>query len=286
MYTIRNFTDKDLEFVQPRDFILWLQIQYSGDFDKNNCITAVDENENVCGVAALEYHGSWYCKCKNNLLNVNLCADNDDVLDILIKGVSSKAECLQKENPDKKVGVITFVPDNAKEHIQNLLHSGFCFAKAVSVLGYELSRGSVHHKLPEGVTIEQVGKDNDSIDEYIAATGLANDNMPDSKNEYLFRAGDESFLSFRAVYGGKTIGGITVWNMGEDGGATENIFTIPEFRQQGIASELIATAFDELSKRGRKLATLSMLGDNAKAMKLYQGIGYKFIYNLFMMKLD
>lgn len=282
--TTRKFENSDLSFVQERDFILWLQIQYCGDFCAENTVTAADENGSITGVAALEYHSSWNGNYSNNMLPLNICAENDESVNALVKAAADRVGQLQNENPDKNAMMITFIPDAEKERIQTLLHSGFCFAKCIPVLGYDLSGDIRHYALPDGVTIEPVGRDEAAVEEYLAATGLANGGTRDSKAEYLFRSGDETFLSYRAVSGGKTVGGISVWNIGEDGGATENIFTVPEYRRKNIARELIATAFDELKARGRKQATLSMLGDNANAMKLYQNIGYKFVYNLFMLQ--
>ena len=57
----------------------------------------------------------------------------------------------------------------------------------------------------------------------------------------------------------------------------ENIFTIPEYRRKHIASELINIAFDKLQKDGKKIATLTVIGDNKSAMQLYQKIGYELM---------
>lgn len=280
----RKFDNSDLSFLQERDFILWLQLQYCGDFCADNTVTAADENGNVTGVAALEYHSSWYGKYNNNMVSLNICAEDDESVTALVRAAADRVEQLGAENPDKRVLMITFVPDSEKDRLQTLLHSGFCFGKCIPVLGFDLEGEISHYSPPDGVIIEAVGRDDAAVEEYLSATGLANNGTRDSKAEYLFRAGDKSFMSFRAVSGGKTVGGVSVWSMGEDRGATENIFTVPELRRKNIARELIATALDELKSRGAKLATLSMLGDNAPAMKLYQNIGYKFVYNLFMLQ--
>ena len=82
------------------------------------------------------------------------------------------------------------------------------------------------------------------------------------------------------------VGAISVWNITEQRAATENIFVIPSFRRKNIARELIATAFDELKRRDKDIATLSMSGTNLSAMKLYLSCGYLLYYNLIEMVYD
>ena len=170
------------------------------------------------------------------------------------------------------------------DETQELLRNGFCYGAVIPVLAYDLTKDITHYEMPEGVSIEKVGRDDDSITDYIRSTGIANQGVTDSKAEYLFRSFDESFASYRAMYNGDTVGGISIWNIGEERGATENIFTIPEFRRKNIARELIATGFEDLKKRGLKLATLSLDGGNVNAMKLYQSIGYELFYYLLELK--
>lgn len=284
MFTTRKYDNSDLEFVQAHDFILSLQIQYDGDFSADNAVTAIDEQGNIAGVAALEYQSSWYAPCEKNLLGLNICTENEQCIPALVKSMADRTEELRGQNPEKNAIMVSFVFDSEKQRLQSLLHSGFCFAHAIPVLAYDLNHGIKHYPLPDGVTIEEVGTDGVSIEEYIRATGEANDGVCDSISQYYFRMGGGGFKSFRAVCDGKTVGGVSVWDTGEDGGATENIFTVPEFRRKNIARELIATAFEELASRGKKEATLSMIGGNVNAMKLYQSIGYEFAFTIFMLK--
>jgi ribosomal protein S18 acetylase RimI-like enzyme len=71
---------------------------------------------------------------------------------------------------------------------------------------------------------------------------------------------------------------MSIWNIGDGRGATENIFTIPSYRRKNIAKEVIVTGLEELKKSGQTIGTLSMAGNNDKAMRLYQKLGYKLMY--------
>lgn len=285
MYSFREITDNDLDFVEQTEFILSLQIRWCGDFDKRYSGAVIDESGETVGVYALSFHSTWYCDTEpQNKLIFNYCYKSTEVMPELIKGAHAAFERAKADFPQKKAVLTVFITAEEFDETQALLHGGFVYNEVIPVLKYDIKDTVTHNALPNGVTIEKVGRDDDAIGEYLAATGAANNGHADSKAEYMFRSGDESFLSFRAVYGGKTVGGISVWNIGEKHCATENIFTIPEFRKKGIASELIATAFEEIKNRGATKATLSMLGSNVKAMRLYQKIGYKLLFYIMELK--
>jgi len=56
-----------------------------------------------------------------------------------------------------------------------------------------------------------------------------------------------------------------------------NVAVRPEFRGQGIGSELLQTTLDEARKRGAKMAQLEVRAGNAEAQKLYQRCGFTVV---------
>lgn len=136
-----------------------------------------------------------------------------------------------------------------------------------------------HFDIPDNVHIEQYSFTEDNLKNYIQADFEASA-LPESEADIKFKGGDPNFKCFVATCNSKVVGGISVWNITDKRAATENIFVIPQFRRNNIARELIATAFDELKKRGMEIATLSMSGTNLRAMKLYLSCGYSLYYNL------
>ncbi len=295
MYTYRNFTMEDIDFVLERDFIYGLQIQYDCDSEKENVITLINENNEIGAVASLQYHDSWYDsnpKTTHKLV-LSMCTINDNVekpviikeeyeqlLDCLMSGINDIFARLSKDK--ENVSMITFDYMENIEGIQDLLKRGFCFEQVIPVLAYDLTSDIEHKTIPSNITIKEL--DMELAPQYIDATGEANNGTKDSISLFYFRSGDESFCNYAAFDGDRIVGGITLWNIGDEGSATENIFVVPDYRRQNIANELIATGLEVLKARGRKEATLSMLGNNSNAMKLYEKIGYRLKTYMTMLK--
>ncbi len=108
---------------------------------------------------------------------------------------------------------------------------------------------------------------------YIDATALGF-GSPDPEAEILYQVRHRQAKVFAAVRQERVAGSVTVWPVDETHGAVENIFVIPEYRRQGIASELIRTAWDELKARGLTSARLNVEKENAPAQALYRKLGY------------
>lgn len=159
------------------------------------------------------------------------------------------------------------------------LSKGASLENIIPVLAYDLYQPAVHHALPEGVRIEPLTMDDAGVAAYISADLEASD-VPDSEMDFRFRAGNPSFRCHVARHGDEVVGSVSIWDMGEERGATENIFVAPAFRRKNVARALIETAFDALRERGRSVATLSVMGTNLPALKLYLGMGYKLSFNL------
>ena len=62
--------------------------------------------------------------------------------------------------------------------------------------------------------------------------------------------------------------------------ATENIFTIPEYRRKKIGMATVAKSLSYLKKNGYKMATLTCVGDNLDAIALYNKMGYRVMGHL------
>lgn len=290
VYKIRDFKDTDIEFVQSKAFIFGLEIQYDADYAKENVFTVIDDEEKVVGVGALAYHNTWYDEAleHDHKLVLEYCLEetHEAAFSSIIAGAKSIYSKLKEESPEKRMSIINFSEANDLQEVQQFLHHGFCFGDLIPVLKYDLTSEIKHYEVPSGIVIKPLELTKENVEAYIEATGAANEGIADSIAEFWFRSGDANFKTFAAYDRKQIVGGISIWNMGEERGATENIFTLPEYRRKNIASQLIATAFKELKERGLKYATLSMLGSNAKAMKLYQKVGYELMYYLVELKCD
>lgn len=281
MIKIRDLRQADYEFLDQRDPLLQLSLQYNRDYERRNAIVT-EEDGAIVGIAVARKHFTWDSPgAKVNKMVAELCTDRDDVRLILINGLKDKIDEIQKCFPEKNVALTAIFDTTEIKDTQLYLNQGFYYDELIPVLGYNLENAVKHFQIPEGIRIVACPKDKVSVEQYIQATGEANEGIYDSMNDYLFQQNDPSFESFMAVtHTGKVVGGISSWKIDQERAATENIFVVPEYRRNNIARELIATVLERLKRNGMKLATLSMYGDNMRAMRLYQGIGYELSYYL------
>jgi hypothetical protein len=189
---IREFIESDLSFVQGVDFLLWLEIQYHGDFKRENIFTATDEEGNITGVVALSYHSTWYDGNDSEIhkLVLNYCLKEKElsVLHELVKKALESGKELQSEHPCKKIGISCWFDMSEIEETQILLYQGFYVGVPVPVLKYDLDSEIVHYEIPGDITINELGKTEQEIEDYLKATKLANGGVADSKGELLFRS--------------------------------------------------------------------------------------------------
>lgn len=73
----------------------------------------------------------------------------------------------------------------------------------------------------------------------------------------------------------RIVSSVTIWDIDEDVMALENIFTIPSYRERGLASKLVSFAINEGIKRGKKKIRLTVYGDDAEAIAMYYKYGFK-----------
>lgn len=278
-YVVRNYEEEDMYFVEKIDFLLSLQIQFCGDFSKELTYTIEDSEGDICAVVALSYHNSWYTEntTKPHYVVLHVCTEevSEELYAVAIRKADERMEELKKEKQGMKCGLLVFSEIANISGMQKYLKSGFVFGETVPVLRYDLTKELPACVLDEQYCICEVGKDADTINRYIEATKIANDGVADSLNEYWFRSNDSSFRSYYIADGDTICAGISMWDIGEESGATENIFTIPQYRRKKFATALIAKTLEAIKARGFESATLSMIGSNEKAMKLYQSLGYE-----------
>jgi ribosomal protein S18 acetylase RimI-like enzyme len=290
---IRNYEEKDLSFVESINFLLSLEFKFHREYIKENIFTAVDENDNAIGVASISFHSTWHAMDKDILhkLQYDIAVDEENQFAGLAKGLLmdkliEKFNTYKAEYTGKKLCICGWCDADDISEIQFLLTKGFAMSSVTPVLKYDLTKEIKHYEIPENITIEQYPINGNTVDKFIEATAAANNGIADSKGELLFRSGGQGFKVFTASDNGKIVSSVTLWDIGQGRGATENIFTIPDYRRKNIAREIIAKGLQSLKDDGQKIATLSMDGKNLSAMKLYLSIGYELMYNTIEMRFE
>lgn len=261
---IKPYEESDLGNLEQLDMFTALQIKYHGGVNAKNVFCAF-ENENITGAGLL----TLFQDARAEIYTYANDASTKEILtDCLIKRFIE----LQREN-NKMVLRICHSSDELEE-IEFLLRKGFCADNAIMCMKYDLSKEIARHSIPDEIEIKPYEFSGGSISEYINAAEEARlFPLKDSADAW-FRTGAPGFTCFTAIHKGKVIGSVTIFDISEDQGATEFIFTSPSYRQKNIARELIATALTELKTRGKKQASLTVFGTNSPAISLYLSMGY------------
>lgn len=280
MYIIRAYEESDLEFVRQRDVILSLEIPYCSEFSEENVFTALNENKDVVGVITLSSHYTWNDPSEeaDHKMVLNYCVEESEVLPFLLKKAKERFDAIVRTTGKKNCKLVLWFDEGEILEIQTFLHEDFLLGEICPVLKYDLTKEIKQRQLPEGYTIEKLEINDENVSKYLNATALANEGCPDSEGELRFRSFDQSFEIYVLKVGETIVSSMTLWNIGEERSATENIFTIPEYQKQGLAKQIIGYGLQVLKDRGKKIATLSMRGTNRRAMRLYQSLGYELMY--------
>lgn len=283
---LRNYCEKDLTAIEKVSAFCAISIQYHKDIHPDYVRCVVNSEDEVIAVGYLKVDDNRTQK-KKRTLGFSIFIDDQHledskVKDMLVSGLIEKFNQIKKSMPEYDFALRVFCPSNDIQEMQFYLTKGFCLNAVIPVLKYDLDQETKHLLIPDNVHIAEYPLTEESIHRFIAVESTTN---PDSGSEaeLRFSSGDPSFNCYAAICDDKIVGAISIWSITEDRAATENIFVIESFRQKNIARELIATAFDELKKRGMKIATLSLRGTNLPAMKLYQSIGYTLYDHLIEM---
>lgn len=276
-YTVRNYQEDDIEFLQENDFLHSMEIQCRGDDEPDMIFTIVDEREDICAVADLSYHKTWFDKRAGapHYLKFYICsvAQDSELYQIAIDFAWMILEQKMEVHKGSPCGLLVTCRMGNLEEMQKYLEAGFAFGETQPVLRHRVEKpGKVN--LPEPYRIEELSKKRADIERYIAATALAKEGVPDSIEEYLFHRNDDSFESYYITDGKDILAGISLWDMDENG-MTGNLFVLPQYRRKNFGDALLKTALERIYVRGYDMAMTSLNGFDEEGMQLYLSFGYE-----------
>ncbi len=279
---LRNYDVSDLSAIEALNMYCALSIRFHRDVRPENVLCAVDEKGEIAGVGYLkpnETQAESECLFELSTFVDDAYARDLAVEGILLDGLTHRIDEIGNTTPGKRVRLRSFCESDDIGRIQLFMEKGFHLHSVIPVLRYDLQKETTHYRIPDDVKIRELSFTNDEVAKYVNADRMTGEN-PQSKAEIWFKSGDPSFKCFIATCDSEVVGAISVWDITDERAATENIFVIEPYRRKGIARELMATAFDELRRRGKKTATLSVRGTNVPALRLYLSSGYSLYYNL------
>lgn len=309
MFNIRKYEDRDLEQIQQIDFMMWLCLQWNGVCHKEDAFVA-EKDGVILGAAALFYDGTWYYINQERIdipayrMQFEIAVrdahaekeseeeSTESVTEILSEEMQKEVERallkelkrhfgeIKKQYPDKKIVMRCWCEDTEKEEMQFYLEEGLTASNLVWVLGIDLTQQIPVYDVPAGIEIRKHEFEGDGMERYMEANELGFDGVKDAEEELRFRLGDENTVVFTAKDGEKVVSSTTVWSIQDGKSATENIFTIPEYRKQNIGRATLSYALQYLKEKGDTLATLTCVGDNLPAISMYLSMGYEVKYYL------
>lgn len=295
MVRIQKYADEYSVQLQEIDYMMSLRIKWDSTVAKENVFVAVDDNNTLLGIGALCYDGTWYYLNDERddipfyRMQMEICIreDIDDAENVkkkLIEASQKRLEYYKEIYPKKKLCLRCWCESNDLEEQQKLLEMGFSGNNIVWIMKVELDQvNNDNVEMLKEVTFEILENNDESIKEYLASNCLGFNNVQDAEGELRFRLGDKRTKILVTRCGGKIVSSVTVWHISDERAATENIFTIPEYRHQKMSSFTILKTLEYLKNEGYKIATLTCVGDNTNAIALYNKMGYKVMGHLLEM---
>lgn len=281
---LRKYTEEDLSTIEQINPFFSVQIKYHSGISNEN-IVCIEKDNTVIGVGFLTLHQTLNhqkVEITFSTQTSTIYEENSDIESLLIDGLILRFNEIKKEYNNKYFYLRVCYDTKEIDNIQLLLSKGFSIKRAIPVLKYDLTKNILHYKIPEDVHIVKYEFDKISMENYLKANFRSSTEL-DCETDIYFNLGDPNFACYTAICNNEIVGAISVWNISEERGATENIFVVPSYRRKNIARELISAALDTLKERNMNIATLSVIGTNLSAIKLYLSCGYSLYYNLIEM---
>lgn len=284
MYQVRQINDKDIPAVYEIEILMGLQVEWSKAFHKEDTFVAIDEHGQILGVVALYGAPSWYYLQKTDRLEEycmqiklvlrEACEEAATIRKLLLEKVKKHFESYRKQYQDKKLVLQYFCMKDDQEEMQDALLCGFSTNSTILVLAYDLTKPLPQARQIKDVSIDYQACDEEGIRAYLNANEAGYDGIADSEDELRFNLQGEDTKLITAKVNGEIVSSCTYWKISEDHYATENVFTVPAYRRKGIGRETLLFTLNELKKKKVRLATISVRGNNIRAIKLYMHLGY------------
>ena len=193
----------------------------------------------------------------------------------LMDQLISDVEEIKSRYSGKKIVLRAWVQEEEKAALEFFLEKGFSIARVMPEFCFDLNEEIEEPSFPEGLKPEIL-----SLNDPMAFAAFI-----ESCEESFFVANSPEALRFQcASSGGKmyalrdtngrVISGVITWDVDEESAATENIFTVPDRRKEGLAGSLLNHVLLILKHEDKKWAILSVFGEDANAIRFYLKRGY------------
>jgi len=209
----------------------------------------------------------------------------DDILNLELKGADLEdfeqgltgafEEYRELLSRGEDVRLQTFVATEHLAELEYFLLHGFYISNTMLVMERDLREPVDKEDADIPVEISEYEVEKNGLKEYLKANGLG---FGKSDPEAMIR--EQLSLPESRIYvatrDGKIVSSVTVWKSDGDEGTycTENVFTIPKYREKHIALHLMTDILNKLYESGACKARLTVYGDDAAAIAMYLGMGF------------
>lgn len=201
------------------------------------------------------------------------CTLKENLLKVLI----DRAKVIREEYPHKKIRCFNWLFSDDNEEMDFFLSQGFAAHRNCLVMKYDLTQNIPDVPKPEGIIVINRNLDTEEeLKQYHEAESIAFSGIVWSMNLLRWYRGAPEWTNFSAFCENQLVGNTMTWMITEERSAIENIFILPEWRKRGVAKYMITEALKCLKSQGKSIATLSVHGDNKKAISLYMSMVNKF----------
>ena len=277
---IRKFNDNDFAYAEENYPFNTLEIRYHGDVIKDNIFVCCDENGNTAGILYFKYNFSWFgANSEFNRIEPVICCEEDDIYVLLLEYAKEWITSQKELCKDKRACLSLWLDCTDTADVQLHLRHGFYENNICPCLRFDLDKEPEQYPIPDGMSISRLPFEPESVNAFIEATGEANFGARDSINELWFMTGEGTYAVYVIKDGDRIVSSASTWRITDERAAIENIFVSPAYRRKGMGRAVIMYTLNEIRKNGYKYATLSMVGRNVAAGRLYQSLGFELMFN-------
>jgi ribosomal protein S18 acetylase RimI-like enzyme len=292
---IRNYISKDAEDISKFNFIFNLSYKYNADFKPENIFCA-QIGDQVVASGHLEPTDS--CEYLDNegkdmnylhrfLIDTDSNGYDHIELDIFNRLVN-RAYQISRAYPNKRIQISHACSHGDLKLLDFLLSKGFYHSFNYLIMKRDLTLPLPEYKINDEIEINRWAME--TVEErelYLQAEKDSSDGESWSIARLnWFRSGPE-WDTITAFYKDRPISSCMTWGISSERSATEQIFTHPDWRRQGIASGTIIETLRFLrDKKQKSEATLGVIGSNQAAINLYKSLGYELIDTRMLMVKD
>lgn len=189
--------------------------------------------------------------------------------------VVSEAKERIKDTPEAELQ--TFVNVRHETELEFFVSQGFFIVNTMLMMEKDLEEpvDQMSSKIP--AEFKEYDFKAEGLKRYLKANKAGFDGIQDPEEQIIDQISQPHGTIHIAEKKGDILASVTTWDMGDGVFATENVFTVPKAREQGLAAALLTRVLELLKNKGAKRARLSVYGDDLPALLLYIKLGYHIL---------